>query len=252
MTLWLRLMVKYMRSFGPWAGLRIALATRKGPLSRVQLPGLRHPMVLRKGTSDLRVFHQVFLFGEYEVPYPRDVRHVVDAGANIGMFAVRMKQRFPLAKVVCIEPDPENLDVLRANVAPYADVAVEAVGLWCREVKLKLSDKYGMGKWGMTVEEDPVNGIIPASSIPAVMARQGWSHIDVLKIDIETSERAVFSEGYQEWLPKVRMIVVELHDNMLPGCAQAFFSAIGACWPSYRYSVSGENTIVRNLSDQLG
>lgn len=247
MFLPLQLLVKYCRTFGVVPGVRVFMATRGGERTLVRVPGVVHPFRLRKGSSDLRVFHQVFVFGEYEVPFPAEPKVIVDAGSNIGLFAVRMKNRFPKAKVLCIEPDPGNFAVLRENMAPYSDVVCEPVGLWSREAKLRVTDKYGMGAWGMTVEEDPENGTIEAASIPVLMRKHGLDHIDILKLDIETSEKEVFRSGYEEWLPKVRMIVVELHDSMLPGCAKAFFTAIGRCYPEYRYSVCGENTIVRNM-----
>jgi hypothetical protein len=36
--------------------------------------------------------------------------------------------------------------------------------------------------------------------------------IDLLKIDIEGAEAELFSTNYESWLPKTRVIVIELHD----------------------------------------
>ncbi|MCQ4062169.1 FkbM family methyltransferase, partial [Klebsiella pneumoniae] len=70
--------------------------------------------------------------------------------------------------------------------------------------------------------------------------------VDILKLDIETSEKAVFSAGFEVWLPKVKMIIIELHDWMEPDCAKPFFEAVNKCFKSYTYSMKGENTVIVN------
>jgi hypothetical protein len=52
--------------------------------------------------------------------------------------------------------------------------------------------------------------------------------IDILKIDIEGAEKELFTYNYENWLQKVRCIVIELHDLYRPGCATAFFKAISS------------------------
>ena len=78
------------------------------------------------------------------------------------------------------------------------------------------------------------------------MDKYGISHVDLLKIDIETSEKYVFSENFSSWLPFVKVIAVELHDHMLNGCSKTFFTAINETITDYEYSHSGEYTIIVN------
>jgi len=42
-----------------------------------------------------------------------------------------------------------------------------------------------------------------------------WTHIDILKIDIEGAERFVFAnkESAEKFLPLVKFIVLEIHDE---------------------------------------
>ena len=98
----------------------------------------------------------------------------------------------------------------------------------------------------MVVEEDAINGKVTAVTIDSLMQAYGLNHVDVLKIDIETSEKELFLKNYERWLPKVRMIVIELHDWLRPGCSRAFFAAVNATLNNYSYTVCGENTIIEN------
>jgi FkbM family methyltransferase len=44
------------------------------------------------------------------------IRHVLDIGANTGIFAIQARFRFPKAQILCIEPDPRNFANLQENV----------------------------------------------------------------------------------------------------------------------------------------
>ena len=58
------------------------------------------------------------------------------------------------------------------------------------------------------------------------MEMYGIEKIDVLKIDIEGSEKEVFELGAETWLPKVKTMVLELHDRVKKGCTAALVNAL--------------------------
>jgi hypothetical protein len=84
---------------------------------------------------------------------------------------------------------------------------------------------------------------VPSVTIGDILRESGFDHIDILKLDIEGAEKELFREGWEEWLPKVRMIVIELHDRFVPGCSQSFYSAI--LKRPFRQEVNGENVLIR-------
>jgi FkbM family methyltransferase len=172
---------------------------------------------------------------------------IIDGGANIGLFTVLMKNLFPNARVICIEPDLENFDLLQRNVAPYSNIVCENSGIWHSNKRLKVYDKNNSGKWGIIVEEDEANGTVDSVSIDYLLEKHKFDHIDILKLDIEGSECEVFSSGFEKWLPKVEMLVVELHDRDREGCSHTFFSAVNSCFASYRMSISGETLIFTEM-----
>ena len=49
--------------------------------------------------------------------------------------------------------------------------------------------------------------------------------IDILKLDVEGAEKNIFSSN-TNWISKVQLLIIELHDEVVPGCSREFFSAI--------------------------
>lgn len=48
----------------------------------------KHPVLLRKDTSDVKVFYQVLFNLEYDIKIDFEVKNIIDLGANIGMASV--------------------------------------------------------------------------------------------------------------------------------------------------------------------
>lgn len=242
----IKILLKFLVKFGIYRGLFLYLKFLLGRVNHIKLPNVRFSFSLRKHTSDIPTFEQVFLFDEYKVDFINKPSVIIDGGANVGLFAIKMKNDFPESKIICIEPDGDNFAMLQHNLSKYKGVFFENCGLWHKNTKLKVFDKYNLGKWGMFVEEDLVAGTISAISIQALLEKYSISCIDVLKLDIEASEKQLFSEGYEEWLPKVKTIIIELHDWMKPGCSKPFFTAINKCFSNYSFSQIGENVVISN------
>jgi FkbM family methyltransferase len=242
----MRKFLKLKNHFGFIGGLIILLKLKLGFVKNIKLPGIEHPIFLRKGTSDIPTFYQVFADDEYDIPYSQP-KIMIDGGANIGLFAVLMKNKFPESQIISIEPDKSNFEVLTKNTHYYKNVWLENSGIWSVDAKLKVFDKYDAGKWGMVVEENEKEGNIPAISINSLIKKYAIQRIDLLKLDIETSEKNLFSSAYQDWLPLVKTIIIELHDRMEPGCSKPFFEAINKTFKRYNLSIEGENVIIDNL-----
>lgn len=96
------------------------------------------------------------------------------------------------------------------------------------------------------VEEDVIAGNVNAISITSLLEKHHIQCVDILKLDIETSEKQVFMQNYEAWLPRVKMIIIEFHDRIEEGCARPFFVAINKHFSKYNYSTQGENTIIVN------
>ncbi len=231
---------------GLFPGLAYYLRAKHGSgLMRATPPGTTRSLWLRAGTSDAKVFEDIFLRDQYELPTDFVPETVVDAGANVGYAAVFFAQRLPGARIIAIEPEASNLDVLRLNAALYPNIEVVEGGLWSCDTRLVVCNP-DEAKWAIQVREAPdAADALPAHSVETLMARFRLGRIDLFKIDIEGSELNLFSSlNVSRWLPKVRRLVIELHDRAgYPAGITAAFDAAIAPYPHTRRQ-RGEDTIV--------
>ena len=101
-----------------------------------------------------------------------------------------------------------------------------------------------MGARGENTEESEIN--IAGITVNEIMESKQWEVVDLIKIDIEGTERVLFSDQhYLSWINRAHFIAIELHDWLVPGCGQTFFKALSAI-PNYSVSLAGENLIVQN------
>lgn len=197
---------------------------------------------LRGNTSDIGVFYQVFYSKDYEIPLAFEPKIIVDCGANVGLATVYFKNRYPNAKIIAVEPEPSNFEMLQRNTQQVNDVHCLNMGIWNKSANL-IVEGHENGLWSCTVREvkEETKDSIKAISIDGLMAMYGIDSIDLLKIDIEGSEKELFEINFEQWLPKVRVIIVELHDRMKPGAARSVFSALSNY--DFVLSTKGENFI---------
>lgn len=222
------------------SGDRYALRTRR----------LAQPLLCRAGTSDISVFSDVFLHGQYAVAADLDdVALIIDCGANVGYTSAYLLSCYPGASLIAVEPDLENFELLQANTRYYGErVSTLRSAVWSHRAELAISEESRGrgGEWGRQVTEVAAEdgGSILAVTIGELLRDSGQPRISILKMDIEGAEEVVFSKGYEEWLPKVDNLLIELHDDdVFPRAREAFYDAIAG----QRFSVfeAGELTVCR-------
>jgi FkbM family methyltransferase len=190
-------------------------------VSSIRPVALRHRVQVRTQSSDMDLFRSLFVEGALgncrhllaEVP-----KTILDLGANVGYVSALLLNLFPEAALVAVEPDPANAQICRRNLAPYQERAKVVEGAaWHSRARLKLSrGTFGDGReWATQVREassgEPAD--VVAWDIPSLLEMFGSRQIDLLKIDIEGSELALFSTNTSAWLPLVRNIFLEIHDD---------------------------------------
>jgi FkbM family methyltransferase len=192
-------------------------------LVEMRLRTLPNPFYVRPGTPDPSlVFHAMAreAYGYWLPSLP--VRFIIDAGANIGDTAVWYASRFPEAKIVAVEPNQDNFEVLTMNCAPYGtQIKLHQAGLW--PVAGKSLVVSGLTA-GSQVREtlDTENSKCSAIDPLTILRDSGFDAIDIFKIDVEGAELPLFLGECDVWLQRTRNIAIEIHS---PEAYEAVISA---------------------------
>ncbi len=159
---------------------------------------------------------RIYTEGFYR-PQAGDV--IVDAGANIGLFAIYLARQNARCKVVALEPFAENFRYLEANAA-----AATTGNVACLQVALGAQFGRGQMESVGTRSLDHVlratagNGDgVPVIPLSGLFELAGAKEINFLKVDIEGSEHAVFAAATAETIARFQRIAMEYHDQLAPG-----------------------------------
>jgi FkbM family methyltransferase len=206
------------------------------------------PVLIRRGTSDIPTFKQIFLDLSYESVFDNDINYIVDCGANIGLSVRYFRSKFPSAKIIAIEPDTENFIILKENTNFDNRIMIHQKGVWHKKAHLEVVDLLNLGSWGYSVIEVPekTDKSIDAISIKNVMDENGFPQIDLLKIDIEGSEKEVFESDTESWLPLVNNMIIETHDKYRKGTAKAVLKTMLNY--DFELEVKSDSLIFKNIS----
>jgi FkbM family methyltransferase len=229
-------------SVGTWQGLRwyyevcgtrgisavasFRLCGRPRELAIVPLQA-NYPVYLRIDTSDFCAYRDVLIFRSKSYDpgiagFSPNV--IVDAGAHIGMASILFALKYPAAKIIAIEPEPSNFAALVRNTAPYKTITPIQAALWREDGEVSLGPSNAHPKGAFQVVEHGQQRV-RAITMDRLMRQTGIEAIDLLKVDIEGAEKEVFESC--TWIEKVRVIAIELHDRVRPGCATAVQRAAG-------------------------
>ena len=191
----------------------------------IKLDGTK--FTLRLSGSDFEVFNQIVLNDELRTVFSSvnglasACLHIVDCGANIGLTSLMFKKNFPNAKIICIEPEPENFRQLCLNIDnnQLDNVTTLPMGVWHEKTTLSADLSFrDRSNWAFALKEginsDEVN--VPVDSLTNIVANEGWTHIDILKIDIEGSEFGLFRNlhAWQSIFNTVKIVSIEVHEEV--------------------------------------
>jgi FkbM family methyltransferase len=237
----------------------------------LNLGDAQRPFHYRKGSSDEGVIAQVLKNSDYNFGRLRrgpelselyrrltgsgQVPLIVDAGANIGASAVYFHYSFPAARLVAIEPERGNFDLLSANTAGLPVECVQAA-LTSSAGTVGVTDP-GQGHWGYRTmaasnTEKAVHSVASVT-LNDIYANHANTVPFIAKIDIEGGESDLFAAN-TEWVDRTPIIIIELHDWLMPGLAnsRAFLQCIAGRNRDFVYVgeniFSIDNALVPNLA----
>ena len=260
----LRRLPNYVRRFGAAKGIellhRIELRNFDGgaPVRSYAVPGAQFPIQLRSAVGDHATFWQCIVDNQYDFRhFPQSARLfetyraiaqagraplIIDCGANIGLSAIWFANLFPEARIIAIEPDLANFELLCRNIVSYGPrVTAVHAAVWHEATHVSITNPTaGAAAFRVAPIGDTAAGAIATLTIPEIAAMAGESAAFIIKIDIEGAQQALFSAN-TDWVGTTHLITLELDDWQLPwaGTSRPFFAAVSR-FP-FDYLLGGES-----------
>jgi FkbM family methyltransferase len=202
----------------------------------VDLPGGEAEFELRlKPDLDIRlrrtdfILFEVIGIGSYDIDLTpaEPVERLLDGGANIGLATIVFSQRFPSARVAAVEPAQRSFELLERNLrinAPRAIAIHAAVTAEPGPVAVR------SGRTSMLATIEPAgaesSSSVPGRTISQLLDQAGFDRADLLKLDIEGSERALL-ECAETWADRIGAVIAEIHPPLTVEAAAARLRAHG-------------------------
>jgi len=193
--------------------------------------------IRKRPSSDMYVFSQIYKYLEYKPVVETFKKHFpnhqqlnfIDAGSNIGLTSVYFSKYFPGSNFITIEPDAANFETMSYNLSTNAVEPVEKLngGIWSTNTYLKIiSDFRDKSDWSFRVEESAEPTNLKACSINYLMEKNNFQTIDILKIDVEGSEKEVLTslKADVSYLAKTKCVAIEIHDEF--NCREAIYEVL--------------------------
>lgn len=173
------------------------------------------------------------IFNDNESP------RVVDLGANIGSFAIRLFSHCPTATVASVEPAKDTFDILQQNkdLNPSLNWLVFQNGIWESDATLSLFRR------GISISHRVTGGPgdenVSGISLDSLLKCLEWDEVDLIKMDIEGAEEVVIPSAL-EALRKTRFLIIEIHSCPLHASdiISTLESIYNNCWQINNRSAS--------------
>ncbi len=173
---------------------------------------------------------------------------ILDIGSNIGIETIRFRKLFPYAKIISIEANKGNYEILKKNVKDDKNISTLNIAIWNEKTRLKLkkfskvnSESFSYEKFNST-ERNEVHEIVEADTIQSVCNNFSISDIDILKIDVEGAEEFIFDSSCDLWISKVNVIIIECDKNF-PFTIMKIFDTFKRNNLFFKTHINGENLV---------
>lgn len=164
-----------------------------------------------KPSSDYDVAYEIWIFQQYALNVESEtVKYVVDLGGNVGYSCLYWAEQFPHANILAFEPHPANAECFGVNIR-----------LNRLENRVQLKEAAAGTAEGTTsfLNAGTTSRVCDEASPGTIQVRiedffrvVGSKTIDILKIDIEGGEYALFADPRFKDL-RFQNLVMEWHAN---------------------------------------
>lgn len=190
-------------------------------------------LAIRANSPDLKVAYESLgdEFLEVFERFPNiDDGVIIDAGGYIGTAAIKFAKIYPGVQIYTIEPSSENFSILAENIKKHSSIKPIKAALTNNSGKSFLKNR-GTGQWGYTIVETPKDSVktlkieeVETISVEDILKIAGVGKIALMKMDIEGGEHVLLNDDVS-WLDKCDILLIELHERVVPGVTKLFESA---------------------------
>ena len=179
-------------------------------------------------------------------PEPGDL--MIDGGGYIGTTAILYAQLYPLARVICVEPMPENVEIIQKNIDTNKlndRILLIQKALWgssMKKVKVFYRDESKIGKahkfigssypdYHESVSKDYFEAL--TITIADIIKTGVSKQVRVLKLDVEGAEYEILANTIEEDQKKIQTIVGEYHNirpEKITNPRSLLYNFVGDCF----------------------
>jgi FkbM family methyltransferase len=161
---------------------------------------------------------------------------IIDVGANEGFYTLKMKQNNPEAKIISVEANPLNFEILRKNVKSnklnkvilVKKALTSKVGKFSFEIVPEVGCisalDIGLQERPWLKKEKIKKVVVDGITLKKLCDVHKIEDIDILKLDVEGAEMDILSSS-RIILPRIKKIVVEYHTPKLKQDVKKFLGA---------------------------
>jgi FkbM family methyltransferase len=166
----------------------------------------------------LYIYKEIFVDCCYDVPLDQSAPVIIDIGANSGLFALRIKQLYPSAKISCYEPFPANFTQLQNTISVNKLDSVtplqKAVGARPGRAKLFIHKRNIGGHSFYATEARNADYVdVEVVDLPSILGDLD-QEVDLLKLDCEGAEFDILMGLNVADARKIRRIIVETTSSL--------------------------------------
>ncbi|MGO4523537.1 FkbM family methyltransferase [Microvirga sp. 2MCAF35] len=199
-----------------WAGRRVALMLRRLAMKTLKgLPldletfGLRMRLYPYKNVCERRILFtpQYFDLDEIKILTSRivDGFTFIDIGSNVGWYALCVAQEASAVpvRILAVEPQPEIFDRLIYNIRQNPSCTIKAVDCAVADKTGELTlflDPLNRGEASLKIVNSSQTDAIrvPAVTMLDLLNREGLTHVDAIKLDVEGAEDLVLDPFFRD------------------------------------------------------
>jgi len=196
-----------------------------------------HKFFVRPRTTDLYILTEVFGEKCYQPTFKfknEKIKTIVDLGAHIGAFSVWAAQKFSPKKIVSVEMEKNNLEMLRRNVSANSfsnKIKIVSKAIYSQNSKMKLK-KHPFDPGSHKLDDSARSHLedVKTISLARLIKENRIEKIDFLKVDIEGAEKYILTNQNKDiFKHKVRIAIIETHHftRLTENYVKEYFEKLG-------------------------